>query len=346
MRQIGIFTQMYGDAAEPTYPLPIREEGVYGLGRGRAAGHSVQLDDWAYLKELAEQRRHQTNDNVRSRWYFYPMRFAGQTRYSVDGAWTAIGNYGKPSRQVLQDVRGVTGGQWFVDPDAAPATSGAEFSGWPTSFLYQPSLRALSSAAGQENIRSVHDLRCAFYDLKKASRVRSNYAGVAYRSPDTGNYGGSRPSVKYVYSSQLAQWVRSDVERDKVKFTASAMPPLLGVASEVVAHSEFASAPAYAVLYKTARRLVGSVPQETWTRYVCMPFTLSQGGGEITATIDLAEAGCDCAGICNFMQRMAGTFDTASDYDGWAGGMDLVFDVNFPYTSTLFGSWTWTPDAA
>ena len=53
---VGIFTRAFGVGSGTLFPLPTREEGSYGIGKGRAAGHRVQLADWAYLIEAAEQR--------------------------------------------------------------------------------------------------------------------------------------------------------------------------------------------------------------------------------------------------------------------------------------------------
>lgn len=355
--QIGIFTRAYGvgdgQGRDALKPLPVREEGVNGLGKGRAAGHRVQLADWAYLIEAAEQRatwgggvfdtlKHDVYpQNVVHRYYNAQGAETFNTEPTISrpsaDAWSAV--------TLLDNAR-------FFKADATPPACNDVF--WSLgsaandrpNYLYQFAAPR-SSAGGTGRLRRVDDVRRLFYDLKSCTRCDTINGSYIYYDNGTAA-APAAPRViatgphRAVFDADIDAW--DDADECRVINNSGQLHDLLRLHREVVQHAAFAVTPAYAIVQLRCTQKRNGPIIANYARYIRTTWTLD--AQTATCTVDLAGCGCGTAGLAAWMNSTIGTYVTGDVYTGTAKVVDLVYDLAIPMDNGLFLGWTWTPSNA
>lgn len=351
---VGIFTHAYGvgpgTGQQTLNPLPVREEGSYGLGKGRAAGHRVQLADWAYLIEAAEQRATWGTgvyDTIRHDVYPHNTvdRYYNAQGTEIYNTETTIS---PPSSRAWSAVTVLDNGRFFK-PDATPPAYKDVFWRLNTatddrpSYLYQ---FATTGHSAGSRLRRVDDVRCLFYDLKSCTRADTINGSYAYY--DNGSPAGFMPRVNTVgpyRADDPDHAVRYDADECRVSHSQGTLDYLLFLHHEVVQHARFAVRPAYAIVQlrcTQTRSGVGIV--RNYARYVRTSWTLNAQTG--VCTVDLAACGCDTSGLVSWMNSAVGSYVTGDSYRGTAEVVDLVYDLTMPVDGGLFYGWTWQPSGS
>ena len=350
--QVGIFTRAFavgdGQGQNALKPLPVREEGDYGLGKGRAAGHRVQLADWAYLFEAAEQRRtwYSTSDYDTIKHDIYPHNTVD--RY-IDAQEQETYNteitVSRPSSAAWSAVTSLDNNRFFKTTATPPAYNDVFWSFGTASddkpnYLYTFATPARYSTA---RLRRVDDVRCLFYDLKNCTRCDTINGSYVYYDSGT-PAGQNAPRVEVIgpyHADDPTHAVRYEADECRVTNNQGTLHALLGLHHEVVAHTDFAATPAYAIVQLRCTQQHQGAVIHNYARYVRAPWTLNAQTS--TCTIDLAACGCDTSGIVSWMESTIGSYTTDDVYIGTARVVDLVYDLTLPMDRGLFYGWTWQP---
>ena len=352
---VGIFTRAFGVGSgtgqSTLNPLPLREQGAY-IGRGRTAGHRVQTADWAWLHEAAEERTSWLSmpggqDTVRHDYYphnhvYRVLDSGGAEIYNTEGyrdypsyaAWSAVYNLGVTRTWMRPDIAppASVDGYWYLEGGGNDRAN-YEYQ-FATPYGSQPTAR----------LRRVDDVRCLFYDLQHCTRrsVVNGGRTYYYNGAASGNNGPACSCTgPWSPSDYPAHASRSDA--DEMRVTNTSVPSLITLHHEVVAHQDFAVAPAYAVVQLRATQQHGGPVVRNWGRYVATSWTLD--AATATVYVDLAACGCDAPGLAAWMDATIGSYVSGDLYTGSAQVVELVYDLFFPADRMFFG-WDWTPNAA
>ena len=347
---IGIFTRAFaagdGLGQNALKPLPVREEGSYGLGKGRAAGHRVQLADWAYLLEAAEQRA--TWSDITYDMLKHDVYPHNEVDRYYDSQGTEIYNteitLSPPSSRAWSAVTALDNGRFFKT-DVTPPAYNDVFWSFGTStddkpnYLYTFATPA-SRATGR--LRRVDDVRCLFYDVKSCTRADTINGSYIYYDNGT-PAGPNAPRVDTIgpyRADDPDHAVRYEADECRVINNQGTLHALLGLHREVVAHTDFAAAPAYAIVQLRCTQQHQGAIVRNYARYVRASWTLNAQAG---ATINLAACGCDTSGLVSWMDAAVGSYVTDDVYIGTARVVDLIYDLTLPMDRGLFYGWTWQP---
>lgn len=351
----GIFTRAFGVGSGTLFPLPTREEGSYGIGKGRAAGHRVQLADWAYLIEAAEQRAPWANPLGSVKHDLYPHNCVHRT-YDAQG--TETGNTENtrayPSVAAWQAVEALkTSGLPFMKPDIAPPSSHVGFwnlSGAETdrdNYLYQ--FESTFSTNYAQRLRAVDDVRGLFWDVKNCTRTTRMPGAATYY--ENGAAVSSGPTCRCVGPWKPTDWPdhASRTEADEMRrgYGSNAdVADLLFVHREVAQHQDFAAVPAYAVVQFRAYQQHDGVIVRNWGEYITAAWTISTTATQAWASVDLASCGATASALASWMNSKIGTYVSGDSYTGTVRVEDLACDLALPIDRGLYLGWTWTPNAA
>ena len=340
---VGIFTRAFGGVLGPVgelFPLPVREQGSANIGKGRAAGHRVQLADWAYIIEAAEQRATWANLSTMYtvRHDVYPHNYAQRLYDDQDAeTYNTEGVLQSPSVAAWQRVASLNSNR-FLRPDSMPA---AQTDGWwnfggegndRAGYVYQ--FASPYGSAPGDHLRNVDDVRRLFYDVKNCTRA-GNYAGTFLPYDNGVRAGADAPRYDIIGGGSSQRYEADEFRNVGIGFNLH---------HEVLAHADFSLAPAYAIIQLRMTQSRNSVVLRNYGRYVRAAWTYN--AATATASVNLAACGCDTDSVAAWMASASGGFVNGDLYIGTARLVELAYDLTLPIDRGLYLGWTWTPNAA